>query len=197
MSCIASELQPSLSPVQVKVMLALASGSTVTRAARDASIHRSTIYQWLENPAFADAFTLARLEFRNTLHDQLQELTATAFDTIRQLLTNPDTPPSVRLRAALAVLNHGKWTLPDPVPAIRQNPTESDTVDEIAAQPVAVPPAPPIAAAPANSSADNTLVRDSHCDAPPPPGVCTLFPGCPPAEWDLDNSVSMAYSERG
>ena len=109
-----------LSPVQVQVVAALADGRSVTRAAADAGIHRTTIHKWIRTSAdFRKAVDEARDYFYSQINDQLNELSTVALDTLRQLLTGPDTPPSVRLQAALAVLarpglRHPGWQLPEP-----------------------------------------------------------------------------------
>ncbi len=94
-----------LTPVQVRIAAALAAGTTIVRAALDAGVHRTTIHKWLQtSKEFCDAVKQARDHYDGLIADQLNELSVLALDTIRQLLTNPDTPPAVRLRAALAVL---------------------------------------------------------------------------------------------
>ena len=111
-----------LSPVQTRVAAALAQGATVTGAAREAGIHRTTIHHWFRTePRFNQAVQQARAEFAATLADELKDLATLALATLRDLLTNPNTPASVRLKAALAVLNRpelpGKsWSLPEPLP---------------------------------------------------------------------------------
>ncbi|HXN45780.1 MAG TPA: SEC-C metal-binding domain-containing protein, partial [Bryobacteraceae bacterium] len=110
-----------LSPIQVQVVAALAEGRSVTRAAAAAGIHRSTIHNWLRaSKEFRDAVNQARSHFFECVNEQLNELSAAALDTLRQLLTSPDTPPSLRLHAALAVLERpGQrdpgWQVPTPV----------------------------------------------------------------------------------
>jgi len=102
-----------LTPVQARIAAALASGTTIVRAALDAGIHRATIHKWLQtSKEFCDAVKSARDHYDSLIADQLNELSAIALDTLRQLLTNPDTPANVRLRAALAVL--GRPTSPAP-----------------------------------------------------------------------------------
>lgn len=103
------------------VTLLLAAGKSITAAAEAAGIHRSTIHHWLAaDPAFAAAVESARSEYLETLRDKLRDQAALALDTLTELLTRPDTPPSVRLRAALAVLQRPQfpnpgWNLPEPV----------------------------------------------------------------------------------
>ncbi len=108
-----------LTPVQVQIAAALASGTTIVRAALDAGVHRTTIHKWLQTSTeFCQAVKQARDHYDSLIADRLNELSVLAIDTIRQLLTNPDTPPAVRLRAALAVLGRPspsgqpEWHLP-------------------------------------------------------------------------------------
>jgi AcrR family transcriptional regulator len=116
-----------LSPVQAKVVLALAQGHTTTQAAQAAGIHRSTVYEWLKNdPGFAAALRQSRREYVRTLRDQMKELSSIALRTLRSLLEDPETPAPVRLRAALAVLERPRypqqgWNLPESLNTTRQD----------------------------------------------------------------------------
>lgn len=102
-----------LTPAQAQVVRSLAAGRSVSAAAREAGLHRSTIHNWLnQSPAFSEAVRQARQDFQNELSDQLLELSAAALESLRGLLSNPETPPAVRLRAALAILDR-----PLPAPA--------------------------------------------------------------------------------
>jgi len=108
----------NLSPVQAKVIAALAQGHTITAAAEDAGVHRTTIHHWIRSePAFKTAMQAAHSEYTATLNDGMRELAALALKTLRDLLNDPFTPPALRLKAALAVLqrphapNPG-WHLP-------------------------------------------------------------------------------------
>ncbi len=111
----------NLSPIQVQVVAALAEGRSVVRAAAAAGIHRTTIHNWARtSKEFRDAVNQARDHFFECVNDQLNELSTAALDTLRQLLTSPDTPPSLRLHAALAVLERPGhrdpgWQVPLPV----------------------------------------------------------------------------------
>jgi transposase-like protein len=95
----------NLTPVQAQVVAALAEGSSVTAAARRAGVHRTTVHLWKRSSGeFRSAVERARSDFATALADELRDISASAFQTLRGLLSHPDTPPSVRLRAALAVL---------------------------------------------------------------------------------------------
>jgi hypothetical protein len=124
----------TLSPAQAQVVAALAQGRTVTAAAQDAGVHRNTIYNWLDEPAFKTAVEEAEHEYVAILSDGMRDLAALALETMRNLLEDPKTPPSVRLRTALAILqrphfpNRG-WHLPERI----EPPQEQQVVDGLAA----------------------------------------------------------------
>jgi transposase len=104
----------TLSASQSQVIAALAAGRSIAAAAREAGVHRSTIHLWVNNqPPFAEALADAQQETRDHLDQQTRDLSAKAFDTIRQILDDPKASPSVRLRAALAVLERKReWFIP-------------------------------------------------------------------------------------
>jgi transposase-like protein len=108
----------SLSPVQAQVALSLASGASITQAALAAGVGRTTIYEWRKNiPEFSAAVEQAAYDYTESVRDQLRTVSAKALTTLEQILDDPAASPSVRLRAALAVLNRprfpkGDWALP-------------------------------------------------------------------------------------
>jgi AcrR family transcriptional regulator len=104
-----------LSPAQAQVAAALARGETITAAAGEAGIHRTTIHHWFRNdPRFKAAVHSAQREYAQTVHDELRELTARALVILRRLLDDPTTPPALQLKAALAILKRNSgWTLPE------------------------------------------------------------------------------------
>jgi uncharacterized protein YecA (UPF0149 family) len=111
----------ALSPAQVKVAVALAGGLSISAAARETDISRTTIYDWLNNDAeFRSKYDILRQNLEDELKDQVLELRSMALARLRSLLENPDTPPAIQLRAALAVL---KDTLAAPLNKTEQNLT--------------------------------------------------------------------------
>jgi len=109
----AATADPSLSSSQVRFLHAVTQGATVSAAARQAGVHRSTVYHWLQNqPAFQPAFARARQEYTAELRDQMAELSAGALGALRDLVRDPATPASVRLKTALAILERPAF--PDP-----------------------------------------------------------------------------------
>ena len=98
-------MQDALSPKQLEVLAHLAAGLTVTRAARKASIHRSTIYLWLKQcPAYRAALETHLNIFSEAMTDRLRELHLQAIDALEDSLCGPESTPAVRLRAALYIL---------------------------------------------------------------------------------------------
>jgi hypothetical protein len=94
-----------LSAQQIQVIDALSSGATMTSAAVAAGIHRNTIPNWRRNNfVFSHALAHAQYDRALLFRERAQDYVDLAFQTIQDLLTNPATPPSVRLRAALAIV---------------------------------------------------------------------------------------------
>jgi hypothetical protein len=97
-----------LTEIQSQALQALATGATMTAAAAAVNLHRTTLYHWIHTqPEFSSAVRDARTECYRTWQEQKQEAHALAWSTLRELLTNPETPPAVRLRAAIVVLKNG------------------------------------------------------------------------------------------
>jgi len=124
----------SLSPAQAQVIAALAQGRTITGAAHDAGIHRTTIHHWFRTePIFETAVQEAQREYVETLQDGMRDLAARAVETLRNLLDDPKTPPAVRLRTALAILQRPHfpeqgWHLPERI----ETPRQQQVVDTLA-----------------------------------------------------------------
>ena len=123
-----------LPPVQAQVALSLASGASITQAAREAGVGRTTIYEWRKFiPDFNDAVVNAAYAYTESLRDQLRALSAKALVALDQVLDDPKASPSVKLRAALAVLNRPRfpkheWSIPER--ACTYEELEEDEEDE-------------------------------------------------------------------
>src|SRR5260370_8156243 len=123
----------NLSPVQAQIVAALAQGRTITTAAAETGVHRNTIHNWVHEPAFKTAVEEAQREYVATLSDTMRELSVRALETLRNVLDDPKASPSVRLKAALAILqrphypNPG-WHLPERI----ESPREQQVIDNLA-----------------------------------------------------------------
>jgi transposase-like protein len=156
----------TLSPVQVQVVAALAGGQSITDAARAAGVHRSTIHNWLKTDRqFQTEFDTIRQETAELLRDQLANLELSALAALKDLIDDPATPASVRLKAALAVLQRPQfpnqtWSLPERVETLQQQ----KIVDQFAlamAEPVAEPRAPASSAGAVPNA--GSIARNAPC----------------------------------
>ena len=77
---------------------------SVTRAAEAAGISRTTIYRWLDDPAFRDELARLRLQCSNLARQKLQGLMVRGVSVISDTMEDPD--PAIRLRAARYALSY-------------------------------------------------------------------------------------------
>jgi hypothetical protein len=124
-------MQPlSISPVQDQVLTALANGASFSDAAAQAQVHRNTIGNWRRSSAeFRSAFANALYDRALLIREQAESLATLAIDAIGEILGDPKATPSVRLKAALAIL-HQATTLP-PEPPASEPPTQDPPDPEI------------------------------------------------------------------
>ena len=126
-----------MSSQQIAVIDALSSGVSVTGAAARAGIHRNTINLWRRNTLpFQHALSHAQYDRALLFREKAESLVDKAYDTLAALLNDPQTPPSVRLRASLFLIEKAS-TPPPPktqvqldIEKIRVSPAEPVTVDE-------------------------------------------------------------------
>jgi hypothetical protein len=105
-----SSTPSALTPLQTQVVIDLAKGATIAATAAAARLHRSTIHRWLNtNPEFVEAIRQTRSDILRAMRDRLKE-PGGALDTLRSLLTDAQTSPAKRVRAALAFLGQPQFT---------------------------------------------------------------------------------------
>jgi hypothetical protein len=77
------------------------------RPLKAAGVHRNTVSNWRRagSAEFRNAWQSAQLDQAAFWRDHLQLLGELAVKSLMQILQDPKTPPSVRLKASLAVLN--------------------------------------------------------------------------------------------
>jgi hypothetical protein len=138
------------SPQQIAALDALANGATLTDAAAHAGVHRNTLANWRrEAPDFEVALANAQYDRALLFREKAEAMADLAFDALRSVLTDPKSSPSVRLKAALAVIN----LISTPMhPQKKVNVTAGDIIDAPPPVPIADParnlhnsaqPAPP------------------------------------------------------
>ena len=95
----------TLTAVQQQVLQALVAGESISAAAKEAGIHRSTVHLWTQKHAdFARALLAARHHRVEFLLDELGSLADLALDTFRHILSDEQAPASVRLKAAMEIV---------------------------------------------------------------------------------------------
>jgi transposase len=153
----------TLSPVQAQVIAALASGQSITAAASAAGIHRSTVHNWLKtDQQFQTEFDEFRQNTVESLRDQLADLERSALAALKRLIDDEKTSASVRLKAALAVLQRPQfpnqtWSLPERVETLAQQRVVDQFALGMAAPPVEV-------GGPGTSASRDTFVaRNAPC----------------------------------
>ncbi len=116
----------NLTPIQSAAAIALGFGLQIPAVAAELKIHRSTLYNWAKNPLFFKAVETANAQFQEQFRTQIAMLTRVALTNIQQILSDTEASPSVRLKAALAVLKQG-WKLPEST-EFDTNSEESDSL---------------------------------------------------------------------
>src|SRR5882672_8823629 len=102
-----------LTPLQLSITHALASGVSISAAAQSKDISRTTIHGWKKTiPEFAKAIEEATQSYIETLRDQTHDLSRKALAFVDAIIDDVAAPLSIRLKAALAVLNRKQWDLP-------------------------------------------------------------------------------------
>jgi uncharacterized protein YchJ len=96
----------NLTVPQLEVLGALASGSSVTAAARAAGLHRTTIHNWARViPNFRILLHDARNSRADAVQEKLYDLSDAAIDALHSILNDTTASTSQRLKAATLVLN--------------------------------------------------------------------------------------------
>jgi preprotein translocase subunit SecA len=106
---------------QLKVIDALLNGANLTSAADQAGVHRNTIANWRHtSPAFETALRDAQTDRADLLREGAVARAELAFQALEQILQDPKSSASARLRAAIFILSHA---LPSPAKERRATPT--------------------------------------------------------------------------
>jgi hypothetical protein len=94
-----------LSRQQLTAIVELLLGSTVTEAAKEARVDRTTVHRWLSSDAlFVATMNRLKREELDAIRSRMRSAAVTAVETVEELMEGADVHPAIRLRAALAVL---------------------------------------------------------------------------------------------
>ena len=95
----------TLTPIQIQVLQSLVAGLSISAAAREAGVHRTTVHLWTRTlPDFARALLTLRQQRADQIIDELGALADLALDTFRHILSDEQAPASVRLKAAMEIV---------------------------------------------------------------------------------------------
>jgi transposase-like protein len=94
-----------LSDRMSQVIDALSSGANLTEAAAAGGVHSNTIANWRRNsPQFQHALAHAQSDRALMFRERAEDLADLAFDSLREILSDPEASPSVRLKAATFII---------------------------------------------------------------------------------------------
>lgn len=93
-----------ISRKQEKAIAALLTCSSITDAVQQCSMAESTLYRWLKETAFLEAYRKARRHVVQQAIGQLQQATGRAVQTLLVIMLESTAPASAKVTAAKAVL---------------------------------------------------------------------------------------------
>ncbi len=86
------------------VISALITERTMEDAARKAGIGKTTIFRWLQDEAFQNAYRQARSEIVRHAITQAQNACSEAITVLKEIMSSKEAPASTRVSAAKVVL---------------------------------------------------------------------------------------------
>jgi transposase-like protein len=93
-----------LTPIQERAIVALLSNPTIKRAAKAVGIDDATLWRWLQDKDFHDAYRAARRESVSQAMARLQQASSEAVNTLREIVKDKKQPAPSRVSAAKAIL---------------------------------------------------------------------------------------------
>lgn len=89
---------------QESALAALLAQPTIRAAALDARVSEATVYRWLADELFADAYRRARRDVVSHATARLQAASTDAVETLRAVMLDPKVSAASRVSAARAVI---------------------------------------------------------------------------------------------
>ncbi len=97
-------------PRRTKALELMLAGRTDREIATELSVDPSTVWRWRTDPTFAVELDREQRERFSLVSDRLSALVHRAVDTLGELLSDPATPPMLRIRAAESILDRSGWS---------------------------------------------------------------------------------------
>ncbi len=95
---------PELTAKQLRAIQSLLKEPTTAKAAKAAQISEVTLFRWLQNPAFSEAYREARERILEGTLTLLQSASVEAVEVLRKVMKDAKTPASSRVTAARSIL---------------------------------------------------------------------------------------------
>ena len=133
---------PPLTPPQEHVLALISAGSTTSKAAKSAGVHRNTVHNWANSEHFRLALGRARESKALFWREEAEGLAAAAVYTIRDLMIEARTPAIVRLKAAQSILAMAMAPPPQPEPGSVSDLIPSPLAAPESCEPPLLAPAP-------------------------------------------------------
>jgi len=83
----------------------LTGGSDHQEAAQAADVGESTVFRWLQDPDFQEAFQKAKQQTVRQAITRLQQVTGEAVDVLKKVMTDSGSPAGSRVTAARIILD--------------------------------------------------------------------------------------------
>jgi len=96
----------NLTPLQERAIVALLSHATIKRAAKAVGIDDATLWRWLQDKDFHNAYRTARRESVSQSIARLQQASSEAVNTLREVMRDKTAKGSERVSAAKAIIEY-------------------------------------------------------------------------------------------
>jgi hypothetical protein len=101
----------NLTPKQQEGIIALLNEPTVKKAATVAQVDEKTLYRWMNEPAFGDAYRRARRQAFAQAIAMSQKFAPVALQALAKIVMDEKQPTSCRVSAASAILKFSRESL--------------------------------------------------------------------------------------
>ena len=100
-------LSDGLTKKQEIALVALLTHHTSEEAAKDCKISRTTIFKWLQEEPFRNAYRAARAQNVSHAISLIQASCSEAVQVLRQIMNNKDSPAASRVASARTIIETG------------------------------------------------------------------------------------------
>jgi len=98
------DVEPKLTVKQERALVALLDCGEMKRAATTSGVNETTLWRWLQQPAFQARYRAARRQLVETAIAQLQSDCSIATRVLREVAEDKEAPASSRVAAAKAII---------------------------------------------------------------------------------------------